>query len=125
MSSPPPRDERPSLSLTDDSSGLFVSFLALLAVVYALVVLGNVLFGVFLATLLVGGFLTVRLARRLLGLVERLVTARERETRAAEARAAAAAESTDVRFEPETDDSDGRDGQQTTADETGTEEWAD
>jgi hypothetical protein len=126
VSSPPPRDDRPSLSLTDDSSGLVVSFLALLAVVYALVALGNVLFGVFLATLLVGGFLAVRLARRLLGLVERLVAAREREARAAEARAAAAAESaSDVRFEPETAASDRRDGQQTTTDETGTEEWAD
>lgn len=93
MSTPPPDGERPSLSLTDDSSGLLVLFLALLTLVYALVVIGNILFGVFLATVLVGGFLTFRLARRLLGLAERLVAARERQARAAETQAAVAAES--------------------------------
>lgn len=134
MSTPPPDGERPSLSLTDDSSGLFVLFLALLTLVYALIAIGNILFGVFLATVLVGGFLTFRLARRLLRLAERLVAARERRARAAEAEAAVAAEpAANVTFEQSTDGgragdesvSETRDGDASGETETESNEWAD
>lgn len=96
----PPDTARPSLSLTDSVGGLVVVGLTLFVLLYSLVAVGNILLGVLLSLLLVGGYLLVQLLQQLLSLFGRLVAAREREAEAAEVRAAVAAESTAVEFDP-------------------------
>jgi hypothetical protein len=124
----PPDAERPSLSLTDTTGGIAVIGLTLLVLLYSLVAIGNILLGVLLSVVLVGGYLAVQLLRELLSLFARLVTAREREARATEVRAAAAAESTGVEFDLPVDGRGSTTAEVSDDRETETEsdeEWAD
>jgi hypothetical protein len=123
----PPDAERPSLSLTDTTGGIAVIGLTLLVLLYSLVAIGNILLGVLLSVVLVGGYLAVQLLRELLSLFARLVTAREREARATEVRAAAA-ESTGVEFDLPVDGKESTTAEVSDDRETETEsdeEWAD
>jgi hypothetical protein len=102
--------------------------LTLLVLLYSLVAIGNILLGALLSVLLVGGYLAVQLLRELLSLFARLVTAREREARATEVRAAAVAESTDVEFDLPADGKESTTAEVSDDRETETEsdeEWAD
>jgi hypothetical protein len=108
--------------------------ITLFVLLYSLVAVSNILLGAVLSLLLVGGYLSIQLLRQLLSLFGRLVAAREREAQAAEARAAVAAESTGVEFDPSVDGSEsdaaekGDDAVEGADDETATEassEWAD
>jgi len=126
--SDPPDTTRPSLSLTDSVGGLAVVGITLFVLLYSFVAIGNILLGVFLSSLLVGGYLLVQFLQQLLSSFDRLVTAREREAEAAEVRAAVAAESTDVGFDPSVDENESTDTTGEPDDDGATEassEWAD
>ncbi|MEZ3116803.1 hypothetical protein RYH80_12870 [Halobaculum sp. MBLA0147] len=104
--------------------GAAVLGVGFLVLVYALLILGNVLLGVLAATLLVGGYVTAVVALRLLAVLERIARARERAAEA-EARLAERRLRTD-RLESTADDR--ADHPAATDDERRTEtdsEWAD